>query len=35
MTDAGFTETFFDGSEYYYYPELLHIATNLINIEKG
>lgn len=26
---------FFDGSEYYYYPELLHIATNLINIEKG
>ena len=24
---------FFDGSEYYYYPELLHIATNLINIE--
>ena len=26
---------FFDGSEYYYYPELFHIATNLINIEKG
>ena len=26
---------FKDGSEYYYYNELLHIATNLINIEKG
>lgn len=26
---------FVDGTEYYYYPELFHIATNLINIEKG
>lgn len=26
---------FVDGREYYYYPELFHIATNLINIEKG
>lgn len=26
---------FADGTEYYYYPELFHIATNLINIEKG
>lgn len=26
---------FADGSEYYYYPELFHLATNLINIEKG
>ncbi len=26
---------FVDGSEYYYYPQLFHIATNLINIEKG
>lgn len=26
---------FVDGSEYYYYPELFHIATNIVNIEKG
>lgn len=26
---------FVEGSEYYYYPELFHLATNLINIEKG
>lgn len=26
---------FVDGNEYYYYPELFHLATNLINIEKG
>lgn len=26
---------FVDGTEYYYYPMLFHIATNLINIEKG
>ena len=26
---------FYDGTEYYYYPELFHIATNLCNIEKG
>lgn len=26
---------FVDGTDYYYYPELFHIATNLINIEKG
>ena len=26
---------FCDGEEYYYYPELFHIATNLCNIEKG
>lgn len=26
---------FVDGTEYYYYPELFHIAANLINIEKG
>ena len=26
---------FVDGNEYYYYPQLFHIATNLINIEKG
>lgn len=26
---------FVDGIEYYYYPELFHIANNLINIEKG
>lgn len=26
---------FVDGNEYYYYPELFHLATNFINIEKG
>ncbi|MCM1231661.1 MAG: hypothetical protein NC489_16205 [Ruminococcus flavefaciens] len=26
---------FAEGNEYYYYPQLFHIATNLINIEKG
>lgn len=26
---------FVTGGEYYYHPELLHIATNLINIENG
>ncbi|MDE5936335.1 MAG: hypothetical protein K2G83_02900, partial [Ruminococcus sp.] len=26
---------FVNGNEYYYYPELFHLATNLINIEKG
>lgn len=26
---------FVEGNEYYYYPELFHLATNLINIEKG
>ena len=26
---------FYDGTEYYYYPELFHVATNLCNIEKG
>ena len=26
---------FVDGNEYYYYPELFHLATDLINIEKG
>ena len=26
---------FYDGNEYYFYPELFHIATNLCNIEKG
>lgn len=26
---------FFDGSKYYYYPELYHIASNMINIENG
>lgn len=26
---------FADGTEYYYYPELFLLATNLINIEKG
>lgn len=26
---------FADGNEYYYYPQLFHIASNLINIEKG
>lgn len=26
---------FVDGNVYYYYPELFHIATNFINIEKG
>ena len=26
---------FADGTEYYYYPQLFHIAANLINIEKG
>ena len=26
---------FVDGSSYYYYPQLFHIATNLVNIEKG
>ena len=26
---------FVDGTEYYYYPQLFHIATNLVNIEKG
>ena len=30
MIDTGFTEAFLK----YYYPELLHIAVNLINIEK-
>lgn len=28
-------QDFIDGSSYYYYPQLFHIATNLINIEKG
>ena len=26
---------FADGNEYYYYPQLFHIATNLINADKG
>lgn len=26
---------FVDGEKYYYYPQLFHLATNLINIEKG
>lgn len=26
---------FVDGNTYYYYPQLFHIATNLINVEKG
>ena len=26
---------FVDGNMYYYYPQLFHLATNLINIEKG
>lgn len=26
---------FVDGNEYYYYPQLFHIATNLINVENG
>ena len=26
---------FVDGNAYYYYPQLFHLATNLINIEKG
>jgi hypothetical protein len=26
---------FVDGLEYYYYPQLFHIATNLVNVEKG
>lgn len=26
---------FADGTEYYYYPQLFHIAANLVNIEKG
>ena len=27
--------SFYDGTEYYYYPELFLIATNLCNVEKG
>ena len=26
---------FAEGNEYYYYPQLFHIAANLVNIEKG
>ncbi len=26
---------FADGSEYYYYPTLFHIATNMVNMDKG
>lgn len=26
---------FVNGNEYYYYPQLFHLATNLVNIEKG
>lgn len=26
---------FADGTEYFYYPQLFHIAANLVNIEKG
>lgn len=27
--------SFVDGEEYYYYPQLFHLATNLINVENG
>ena len=28
-------KNFVTGEEYYYYPELFHLATNMINIVKG